>query len=206
MIVIEKQRPPQGPDSLLAAMFEARKQVFVDLLGWDVPVLEQRFEIDQFDDEHATYIILSGVEGAHRASARLLKTTRPHILDGLFPHLCAGPVPSGPDVLEITRFCLDRKLGAVARREARNQLVSALVVHALEHNVRTFTGVAEMAWLQQILAFGWVCRPLGIPATVNGRPTGALAIEIDEQTPLLLERNGIWAEPFSQAAALAEAA
>ena len=42
----------------LRAMFAARKRVFVDLLKWDVPVLAGRFEIDQFDDEHARYIIL----------------------------------------------------------------------------------------------------------------------------------------------------
>src|SRR3546814_12577576 len=45
-------------DAVLAAMFEARKRVFVDLLGWDVPVLAGRFEVDQFDDVHARYLVL----------------------------------------------------------------------------------------------------------------------------------------------------
>lgn len=35
------------------SMFEERKRVFVDLLGWDVPVLARRYEIDQFDDDEA---------------------------------------------------------------------------------------------------------------------------------------------------------
>jgi acyl-homoserine lactone synthase len=50
-----------GPsrDLALRAMFEARKRVFVDLLKWDVPVLGGRFEVDQFDDEHAAYLVLS---------------------------------------------------------------------------------------------------------------------------------------------------
>ena len=63
-----------GPsrDLALRAMFEARKQVFVDLLKWDVPVLGGRFEVDQFDDEHAAYLVLSDDEGRHLASARLL--------------------------------------------------------------------------------------------------------------------------------------
>ena len=96
----------------LREMFEARKRVFVDLLKWDVPVLEGRFEIDQFDDEHAAYLIVPA-----EAEARDLQ---------------------------------DR--------------VSALVGYALENGVETYTGVAEMGWLQQILAFGWRCRPLGLPA------------------------------------------
>ncbi len=33
-------------DPALRVMFEARKRVFVDLLKWDVPVLEDAYEID----------------------------------------------------------------------------------------------------------------------------------------------------------------
>ena len=104
----------------LRAMFEDRKSVFVDLLKWDVPVLCGRFELDQFDDEHATYLIIADEDGDHLASARLLPTTRPHILGSLFPDLCAAPPPAGPWVFEITRFCLSRRQGAASRRLARN--------------------------------------------------------------------------------------
>ena len=55
---------------LLRAMFEARKRVFIDLLKWDLPVLADRFEIDHFDDPHATYLIVGDQEGGHLASAR----------------------------------------------------------------------------------------------------------------------------------------
>ena len=176
----------------LQAMFEARKRVFVDLLKWDLPVLDGRFELDQFDDEHAIYILVAGQDGRHLASARLLKTVRPHLLDTLFPTLCAGAIPSAGDTLEITRFCLDPDPTARERRRARDRLVTALVQYALAHGVRTYTGVAQMSWLQQILAFGWRCRPLGLPAVAGGATIGALRIDIDEETPALLSQNGIW--------------
>jgi acyl-homoserine lactone synthase len=187
-------------------MFEARKRVFVDLLKWDVPVLEGRYEVDQFDDEHARYIIVSSRRGDHLASARLLPTTRPHILDTLFPDLVAGEPPRGPDILEITRFCLERGCDAAERRSARNRLVSALVVFAIGNGVRTFTGVAEQAWLQQVLGFGWKCRPLGLPRLVSGSMTGALRIDINEETPRLLEHGGIWAAEAATAGGILEAA
>jgi N-acyl-L-homoserine lactone synthetase len=182
--------PVRRPD--LRPMFEARKRVFVDLLKWDVPVLEGRFEVDQFDDQHASYLIVPREDGGHAGSARLLKTTLPHILDSLFPELCAAVPPRGPNIMEITRFCLDPNQCAQSRLEARNQLVSGLVRYALEHDVETYTGVAEMGWLQQILAFGWRCRPLGLPRTVGGKMLGALRIEISQETPGLLEANGIY--------------
>lgn len=175
----------------LQAMFAARKHVFVDLLRWDVPVLDGRYEVDQFDDSHAEYLIVSDEHGRHLASTRLLQTTRPHILESLFPQLCASPPPQGREVREITRFCLDPSGGALARREARNVLVSALVEHALVNGIRTYTGVAELAWLQQILAFGWRCRPLGLPLKVGLQTLGALAITITPETPALLAANGI---------------
>ena len=60
-------------------------------------------------------------------------------------------------------------------------LFSALVV-----------GVAEMGWLQQVLAFGWRCRPLGLPAMVTGKLVGALRIEITGETPGLMQAAGTY--------------
>ena len=176
----------------LREMFEGRKQVFVDLLGWDVPVIEGRYEVDQFDDGDATYLVVPDEEGGHAGSARLLCTTRPHILDSLFPQLCAVTLPRGEDILEITRFCLARRLGARRRLETRNRLVSGIVDFALENGIRTYTGVAELGWLQQILAFGWDCRPLGLPVRLGGRMLGALRIDINADTPDRLAANGIF--------------
>jgi acyl-homoserine lactone synthase len=187
-------------------MFEDRKSVFVDLLKWQVPVLDGRFELDEFDTGRATYIVIADAGGDHLGSARLLPTTRPHILGSLFAHLCAAPPPSGPQIFEITRFCLSRRQNAASRRRSRNQLVSALVWHALERGIGTYTGVAEMGWLQQILAFGWDCRPLGVPARLECGLIGALAIEIRPDTPDLLAANGIWDLAGDPAVRIAQAA
>ncbi|QKR98305.1 autoinducer synthase [Sphingomonas sp. CL5.1] len=176
----------------LRAMFVARKEVFVDLLGWDVPMLDGRFELDQFDDVHARYLILLDAQGRHRASARLLPTTRPHILDTLFPELCQDDIPRGAGVWEITRFCLDRHQNAAERLAARNRLVSALADHALDHGIRRYTGVAELPWLRQIMRFGWRCRPLGLPHIHAGRSLSALVIDIDEDTISGLRDAGIY--------------
>nr|WP_051531580.1 acyl-homoserine-lactone synthase [Sphingomonas sp. URHD0057] len=191
-VIIEAGGVEPCSDRTLRTMFEDRKSVFVDLLKWDVPILDGRFEVDEFDDSQATYLIIADEDGDHLGSARLLPTTRPHILSTLFAGLCAAAPPIGPNVAEITRFCLSRRQSAAARRSTRNQLVSALAWHALETGIQTYTGVAEIAWLQQVLAFGWDCRPLGIPERLECGMIGALAIEIGSDTPGLLAANGIW--------------
>lgn len=183
---------PAAEQQILKNMFEARRRVFVDLLGWKVPVLEGIYEIDQFDDVHAVYLVITDGELQHLASARLLPTTRPHILGSLYPGLCDAGVPRGPDVKEISRFCLDPRIGAAGRRAARNMLVSALADYAVPRAIARYTGVAGPAWLRQILAFGWRSRTLGEPRDVNGELLGALAIDIDAQTPGLLLAHGIY--------------
>lgn len=191
-----KSRPDAGgrglaEDALLRAMFAARKSVFVDLLKWDVPVLAGRYEVDQFDDPNAQYLILADRGGAHLASARLLPTVHPHILGSFYECLCEQEPPHGPDIFEITRFCLDRRLCASERRQARDSLICALVDHGLAKNMRQYVAIAELSWLSQILAFDWECHPLGLPQMIDGRMLGAISIRIDATTPDRLATAGI---------------
>lgn len=192
MICLVDSAAGSVPDGVFRSMLAARKRVFVDLLRWDLPVLNGHYEVDQFDDAHARYLIITDTDQAHLASARLLPTTRPHILDTLFPTLCSGAIPHGPQVFEITRFCLSRELRSAGRRKVRNQLVSALAAQALETGIKTYTGVAEMAWLQQILSFGWQCRVLGEPLPSGAALLGALEITITPETPAALAAGGVW--------------
>lgn len=178
-------------DTALRAMFAARKEVFIDLLKWELPALGGRFEVDQFDTTNAEYLVLLDRDMRHRASARLLRTDGPHILADLYPHLCAGPVPRGDGVREITRFCLDRHQRAADRRRARNQLVTALLDHALANGITAYTGVAEQDWFEQIRTFGWACEALGQPLRHGSRWLRALHIAIDDQTVVGLRQAGI---------------
>lgn len=189
--LLEEARP-SPPDAVLRAMFEARKRVFVDLLKWDVPVLADAYELDQFDNPDADYLILVDQDNRHRASARLLRTDRPHILGDLFACLCDGQVPNGPRVREITRFCIEPTLTRSQRREVRNQLVTALVDHAVATGLSGYTAVACSNWFRQIAAFGWRCRALGPETVIDGERLVALEIDIGSDTPALLAAKGIY--------------
>jgi N-acyl-L-homoserine lactone synthetase len=182
---------PDDEATALADMFTARKQVFVDLLGWELQIRDGRFEVDQFDDAKAAYVLLRGAGIPHRGSARLLKTQGPHILGDLFPSLCAGSVPRGQHMCEITRFCIDPDLSRSEQREARNELVSALALHAAETGIKTYTAVAGLAWFRQISRFGWDCRALGEPQKINGEALVGLEITIGTDTVSRLAATGI---------------
>jgi N-acyl-L-homoserine lactone synthetase len=179
-------------DRRAASMFEDRKALFVDLLGWDVPVVSDRYEIDDYDCDHAVYLIAIDQEGAHIGSMRLLPTQGAHLLADRFAALCDGDVPRRPHVMEITRLCLPQRLGAAGRLGVRNRLISAMVDHALENDVSVLTGVVTASYREQVLAMGWHCAPLGPPRVIDGAALGAFRLEIDAATPALLAANGIY--------------
>ena len=185
---------------LLETMFEARKRLFIDLLDWDLEIVDERFEIDRFDDAYATYIIASDGSDVHSASMRLLPTTRPHLLGSMFERLCAGGVPVGADIFEITRLCLPASELASERKRLRNGLIRAMVDHALEHGIRTFTGVVTARFREQVLTMGWNAEALGPGIDMGGGRLGAFAIHIDEGTPARLEANDIYTLAESAAA------
>lgn len=200
-IVDQANRPREH--RVMRAMFEARKHIFIDLLKWDLPALAGAFEVDQFDDVDATYLIVTDGEGAHLASCRLLLTTRPALIDTLVAPGVSQAVPHGPDILEITRFCLSPGIGAARRRTARDTLLVTLAEYALANDIRAYVGVAELPWFRQIQTFGWSCRPLGEPWLHHGHALTALRIDIETDTPQKLAGAGIVGHPAVQNAAFA---
>lgn len=175
---------------IVERMFEDRKSVFVDLLHWDVPH-DGRIERDAFDDDHAEYLIVNDRDtGEHFASLRMLRTDRPHILGSLFAYLCDGPVPTGPDIREISRMCLSPRHRGPDRAAARNLLASAMTEYALLTGIRAYTGVADMTWLSRVLSAGWRCEPLGLPQRCGTAMIGALMIHIEPDTIRRLQVSG----------------
>jgi acyl-homoserine lactone synthase len=176
-------------------MFEDRKHLFVDLLGWELTIEQNRWEIDCFDGDDATYLIALDQTGDHMGSLRLLPSDQPHILGTLFADLCPEGVPTGPTTFEVTRLCLPVRHGAAERLRIRNALISAMVDHALATGITRFTGVVEAGFLAQILRMGWRCITPGPSRRFGGAALGAFTIEIDAETPALLTGTGIYSQP-----------
>jgi acyl-homoserine lactone synthase len=123
---------------------------------------------------------------------RILKTDRPHLLDTVFPMLCADGVPSGPEYRELTRLCISPRLRAVERLRIRNRLFTSLVEYALLTGIVGYTGVSEMGVYQQMLALGWRCTPLGLPQVVNGQTVGAILAHVEPDTIRRFQASGTY--------------
>ena len=168
----------------LMQMHHDRKRVFVDTLGWELPSPLSWLEVDDFDDHRAVYLLARSEEtGDHRGSVRLLPTTGPHMLSQLFSDLCAGPVPIGADVWEISRLVSspDTIPGTSVIRIHR-LLALALAEFALLNSISRYTLVTEAHRVPALLSVGWPVEPLGLPTWVTGQQLQALQISVSPAT------------------------
>jgi N-acyl-L-homoserine lactone synthetase len=181
--IIDHRNKDRQRDTLMA-MHADRKSVFVDRLKWNVPVIDDRYEMDEFDNEHAIYLVAADPgTGMHLGSVRLLPTTRKHIVGDVFATLIEGEVPRGPDVYEVTRLCTSPQLADwEAHNAVRERLATALIEFALTAGVTRYTMMTHTAYLSQLLALGWDVEPLGLPREIGGQMLGAVQVNVKPQT------------------------
>lgn len=197
----EKYRPA------VDAMHRDRKRIFVDAMKWNVPVIDGEYELDQFDNQHATYLVVTDeAKETHLGSVRLLPTTRPHLMSEVFPMVCDGGVPVGEDIWEITRFCAATQLRGRESFMVQSNLAVGMVELALLYGITRYTCVAAPGFLSTIMAVGWECEPLGLPRDVNGEMIGALLIKISPATLQLLRMRMGWRHPVLELDAIVKAA
>ncbi|WP_380873960.1 hypothetical protein ACFB49_44860 [Sphingomonas sp. DBB INV C78] len=186
----------------LMQMHHHRKRVFVDELGWELPVRGSWLEVDEFDSDYAVYMMACCEEtGDHLGSVRLLPSERPHMFETTFRSLCPdGPV-IGPDCWEISRLVCDPESvsGGEAIRVMR-RLALALTEFAELNGIRRYTLLAESSRLPALLSMGWDVLPISLPTPWNGVDVQALMIRIGAETlPRMRRRLGM-GQPLLRAA------
>ena len=168
----------------LLEMHHHRKQIFVDRLGWDLPLKKSWLEIDEFDNDYAVYIMVVSDDGSnHLGSVRLLPTTGPHMLGSLFSDLCPEGAPAGPDVWEITRLVAtpDRADGCNVLRIHR-LLAYGIIQFARLNGIERYTLVAESQRMAALLSIGWRVLPLSLPTEHDGTMIEAAEILVERDS------------------------
>jgi acyl-homoserine lactone synthase len=167
----------------LVEMHHDRKRVFVDQLGWELRAPGSWLEVDEFDTEYTVYLVIcSSDDERHLASVRLNPTTRPHMLNTIFDHLCDGGPVIGPDVWESSRFTI-APLGFRGTEVMRlsQYLALAHAEFAVMNGITRYTMIGETHRVATVVSMGWPVRPLCLPKEVGGDRVQALEVTVDEQ-------------------------
>ena len=190
-------------------MHHDRKRIFVDSLKWNVPVVDGKYEKDQFDTGEAIYLMaLDDKKQEHLGSVRLPATRpRPHLMGERLPDAVrrrrahAATTSGRSRAIASARNCAARKPGS-----AQSYLAVGMVEFALLYGITHYTCLAEMSFLSTIMAVGWECEPLGLPQVVNGETVGALLIKITPATLQMFRTKMGWRHPILEVDAIAQAA
>jgi acyl-homoserine lactone synthase len=159
--------------------YRLRKAVFVDELGWNIPVQPGGLEIDQYDDDEAVYGFSFDVNRQLTMGCRYRPAHDRSLLMDVFSHALGPdtPDPTGPGVWEITRgICLESGGARHNQRRRACQMITPLELTRAAGGNRCIA-FAEVRLLPLFIQMGWRVQLLGDPIDF-GEGTG-IAFEVD---------------------------
>ena len=168
--IIEMPETSNDASRRLEGMFKLRHEVFKERLDWEVGSQNGR-ERDMFDDLDPVYIVCED-EGDVLGSWRLIPTTKPYMLTDVFPELLYGmPAPEAPDVWEISRFAVSKRvigndsLGTI--KKVTNLLLEQLFTFAAQRNIRQIVAVADVRFERILKRSGLLTHRYGPPMQIG---------------------------------------
>lgn len=158
--VFTKSEQPTNA-ALFEAMHRQRHHVFAVELGWSDLRSPDGLEVDQFDDDHARYLIAHEGDEVF-GSLRLLPAWRRSMLSECWPaQLAPAERTMEGGVWEWTRWCPGSTARPRALLSSRRALILAAVEFGQREGAHRFVTLCETKFVEQLEALGWAPRPLG---------------------------------------------
>jgi len=152
----------------LPTLLKCRYREFVLQHKYEVPTYNG-MEYDQYDTPAAIYLIWRDVSGTIRAGMRLLPTSRPYMIQELWPQTVKEiDLPQKPTVWEATRFFIDKSIDKNLRHLAHAEILCGMLEFALHYGIAKFIATAPpRLWDFTFRRFGWPAIIVG-PSTEIG--------------------------------------
>lgn len=173
---------------VLNSLHAFRREVFVDRLGWELP-LPEGVERDQFDRDDTVYLTVCDDSEAVTACARLLPTQGgAYMLPELFPELLGGrPAPRDSAVWELSRFATSVRATREGRVLSLSQptldLLGCVFECAAAHDIARLVLVTSIAIERLLLRAGLDVHRVAAPAQSHGKLYVALYVEVPKLRP-----------------------
>lgn len=155
--------------SALDHIYRFRHSYFVENLGLEACRRADNRERDQFDGPGTFHVV--GTDGDTIVSyARLLPTTRPHLLSHLYPELLRGAkAPAGHRIYEWTRqSILPRKREMCAANAFSNAFMGAVARVAEALDLEGLLVQTHPTLVGRLIDTGWDVETLALPAPCAG--------------------------------------
>jgi acyl homoserine lactone synthase len=187
MFTIEAGRQGQLHAGVEAELAAYRYKVFVEHLGWDLPIAQVGSERDQFDRPDTFYVVAKDTEERICGCARLLPTSNPYLLGTIFPQLMGNqPIPTSADIWELSRYTTQLVNGEITSRQEATarfrELLKAVCETAFQCGAKRLITFSYLGVERIARNFGIHVHRVGPCEFIDDKPVVAFWIELDEQT------------------------
>lgn len=167
----------------LEAMYRWRHYVFAEQRGWKEIIKPDGRDIDQFDNEDASYLLALDDNWQFEGCVRIVPTNKPTLFSEIFPqYILRNALPRSPKVWEMSRLLVvpdkRRESGSCPPADA---LFTAMMELGVEEDIKSIVTLSEIKRLSHLLNLGWVIDPLGLPVMVEGEYWLAMQVEVGEK-------------------------
>tara|TARA_Y100000052_G_scaffold26871_1_gene32770 strand:- start:28559 stop:29407 length:849 start_codon:yes stop_codon:yes gene_type:complete len=181
----------------LDEMFRMRHEFYVKQRGWSDLTSSNGRETDEFDNEHAVYLMNLDRHGRILATFRLNPTNTPYLLGDKLPHYLSGEAPRRDDVWDLTRWMVAtnaRRKGAGEIANAQKYLLCGVMEFAVSRGLTALTCLMDTVFLDRMAAV-WPVKKLGEPQRFEDGNGEAIAVEIESGPHILAQtrlRTGVY--------------
>jgi acyl-homoserine lactone synthase len=163
-------------------MFRMRHAFYVEGHGWSGLISQDGRETDEFDDEHAVYLMSIDPFGEVAASVRLNPTLGPTLLSK-FADYADEPPPKSESVWDVSRW-----IAAPQHRRSDNprwpnnhqrELIVGILEFCQSRGLTHLSMLAELRLAQRIASYGWPLKYLGPPRKYEGGKGTAVAAKFE---------------------------
>jgi len=163
-------------NELYEQLMSYRYEVFVARLGWELKT-EIGWEADEFDHRDTQYVIAQDELGRITGCARLLPTSKPYLLEKIFPELMQDqPLPKSNAVWELSRFTSLNPHETQAQTpnqfssETAIELLRECIQVAWQHGARHMITVSPLAIERLLRRAGFTSQRAAPPKVIGGYP------------------------------------
>jgi acyl-homoserine lactone synthase len=170
--------------SLIELCYKFRHRFFVDGLKWEALRRSDGRDVDEFDVPGIVHIV--GVDqGEVFSYSRLLPTTRPHLLNTIYPQMLEGnPEPVGETIWEWTRCAVDpkRREGRKAADPATTGMTLGVIETCVMLGIEALHVQTHPMLLTRLMELGFKCKPLALPSQLEGQDVVPFLAYVSEAT------------------------
>jgi N-acyl-L-homoserine lactone synthetase len=176
-----------GP--LLANYLKARREVFIDAKGWDLPQTEG-MEFDQYDTPLSRWVVVHEY-GRIMAGMRLTPTTakcgqysymlrdaQRGLLENIPQDVLFFDAPTRPDIWEATRLFVAATVSSKRRLAIQTILLEHMAASARELGCRAIIGIVPAVFSRWMKRIGMDATPVGPVHNIDGDRTQAALMNV----------------------------